>query len=68
MKTVKLIVIIALSLSLIILVIQNTETVESRFLWITVEMPVFTLLFLTAVVGLILGVVLTLFIQRNKKR
>lgn len=51
MKTAKLIAILVLTVVLGIVVIQNSAPVQTRFLFITVEMPQILLLLLTAGAG-----------------
>ena len=68
MNSVKLLVIILLSLSLILLIIQNSVPVQSRFLWITVEMPVFMLLFIAVVGGFLLGMIVTIFVNKSENK
>lgn len=52
----------------LIIFLQNTATVETRFLFITVEMPRAALLGLTFVLGLLVGLGLSLgaFKRKNK--
>ncbi len=65
MKTVKTVLILVLSFALVTAVAQNTAVVEARFLWMTTETPVVILLFLTSVGGFVLGLLVSLLIQRN---
>ncbi len=65
MKTVKTVLILVLSFALVTAVVQNTAVVEARFLWMTTETPVVILLFLTSVGGFVLGLLVSLLIQRN---
>ena len=55
MKRMKLIVAIAITVAAIIVVLQNTEAVETRLLFITVTMPRALLLLVTLMSGFILG-------------
>lgn len=67
MKKVKLGLILIISLGLVLLVVQNTTPVPARFLWFTAEIPAILLLFLTAAGGFVLGMLVTLLVQRHKK-
>ncbi len=59
-KTVKLIVVLILSLGLVLITAQNTDPFEAQFLWFRAEVPAILLLFLTAVGGFILGLLVAL--------
>lgn len=50
-----------------IVVLQNTEVVETKILFATVVMPRAVLLFTTFVSGLVLGIVLSFLRRRSKK-
>ncbi len=63
MKTVKLLSILVLAITLAVVVIQNTSPVQVRFLWLSGEMPAILLLFLTSAGGFILGLVVALAIR-----
>ena len=52
----KAVVIVILAILCLIVVLQNTEQVESRLLFATVKMPRAVLLFGTTLVGFVLGV------------
>jgi len=67
MRRVKLGLIIGLSLALILVVIQNTTSVQARFLWFSGEAPVIFLLVLTGAGGFILGL-LVAFLNLHEKR
>ena len=56
MSAVKAIVIVILAILCMIVVLQNTEQVESKLLFTTVTMPRAVLLFGTTLVGFVLGV------------
>ncbi|MFG0318045.1 MAG: LapA family protein [Planctomycetota bacterium JB042] len=49
--------VVAAAVILVVVVLQNTETVATRLLFVTVEMPRAALLGVTLLVGLALGVV-----------
>lgn len=61
MKTMKLIGILILTLAVGIVILQNRGPVQTRLLFITVEMPQILLLFLTAAGGFFLGILVALF-------
>ncbi len=67
MRKAKLALIMTLSLALVLVVVQNTTAVQGRFLWFAAEVPVILLLVLTAAGGFILGMLVAIFYQRNKK-
>lgn len=67
MRRAKLGLILGLSLALVLLVVQNTSPVRGRFLWYSAEVPAILLLVLTAAGGFILGLLVALFYQRDKK-
>jgi uncharacterized integral membrane protein len=63
METFRLIVILTLSLVIALAVAQNTAQFQAHFLWFTVEMPAILLLFLMAVGGFVLGLLVALFMR-----
>jgi uncharacterized integral membrane protein len=65
MKTFRLIVILTLSLVIALAVAQNTAQFQAHFLWFTIEMPAILLLFLTAVGGFVLGLLVALFMREG---
>ncbi len=56
MKRAKTIGILILSALLLIIVLQNTQTVELEILFMTLSMPRAFLLFVTACIGLVIGI------------
>jgi len=52
---------------LMIILLQNTAPVETNILFLSFIMPRAALLFLTALLGFLCGVVLTLIITRKSK-
>ena len=56
MKNTKHIGAIILSILAIIVIVQNTATVETHILWITISMPRAVLLALTFAVGVLSGI------------
>ncbi len=57
MKRVKLIVALVLAVLLIIIIFQNTETVETRILFFKIGMPRFLLLLVAMLIGFAIGLV-----------
>lgn len=68
MKSLKLIVILILSLAMVLLVLQNTTRIQAHFLWYTVEMPAVVLLFLMGAGGFVLGLLVTLLVRMGGER
>ncbi|MBW1751686.1 MAG: LapA family protein [Deltaproteobacteria bacterium] len=66
MKRAKMIGILVLALSVGIVVLQNTESVQTKILFFTFTMPRAVLLFLTALIGFIIGVLSFLHVGRKK--
>ncbi len=52
----------------IVIVLQNTESVETKLLFITVTMPRAVLLFTTTMVGFALGVLVALILSGKRKQ
>ncbi len=63
----KLIVALVLAVLTVIVVLQNTEAVQTKLLFITVTMPRVLLLFLMLVIGFILGIVASLSWSKKKQ-
>ena len=66
MKRIKIIGISVLILLIVIVVLQNTERVDTRLLFFTITMPRALLLAATAAIGFIIGLMSSLKISRNK--
>ncbi len=66
-QKVKLIIAVIASALLLILVVQNTEQVETRILLATITMPRALLLFLMALTGFIIGLLAAFSISKRKK-
>lgn len=66
MKHSKLILMGILAILLIIIIFQNTETVNTTILFMSIAMPRFILLFLVLLMGFAAGVIVTLTLNRNK--
>ena len=65
MKKVKLIVIIVISILAFIIFLQNTESVETRILFMRVAMPRAILLISTFLVGFVAGTITTSLLLRK---
>ena len=63
----KLIAALVLAVLGIIIVSQNTDTVDTRILFATVSMPRAVLLFITTAVGFVLGVLVALIVWGKRK-
>jgi uncharacterized integral membrane protein len=66
MERFKLISIAVLTLLGVIIVLQNTEPVETRLLFLTITMPRAVLLMGTTLIGFALGILVTLFFPRKQ--
>jgi len=64
---IKLILAVVLVVLTVIVVLQNTAPVETRILFMTLEMPRAALLALTLVIGMLAGSLLTLVAIRREK-
>lgn len=67
MKKLKLSIVLVLSLVLVLLVVQNTTSVQAHFLGFTAETSLVVLLFVTGAIGFIIGLVLG-FMLKNRGR
>ena len=68
MKNVKLAVLLTIVLTLVVVVVQNTAPVRTRFLWLTADVPAVLLLFLTAAGGFAAGILVALLMRKQTKR
>jgi uncharacterized integral membrane protein len=68
LNTLKVIAISAIALLAIVLVLQNTQSVETKLLFLTLTLPNAALLFGTLVLGFALGVLAAGHIVSNAKR
>ena len=66
MSKLKLLAIVVLAVLAVIVVLQNTQAVETRLLFATVTMPRAVLLLVTAVIGFALGVLVSLTVLKRK--
>jgi len=65
MKKAKIITIIVILLLALIVFLQNTQAVETRFLFLTVTMPRVLLLFVTFVLGFVGGLITASYVLRK---
>ncbi len=65
MKKVKLVAIIVISILAFIIFLQNTESVETKILFMNVAMPRAILLILTFIVGFVAGTITTSLLLRK---
>lgn len=68
MNTLKLVLALVLTLALGLLVLQNRQPVETRFLFFTVTMPQIMLLLLTTGGGFCLGLLVSLALKLKPGR
>jgi len=66
MERFKLVSIAVLIVLGIIIILQNTQPVETRILFMTITMPRAILLLVTTLIGFALGVLVSFFFQRKK--
>lgn len=67
MKHIKIILALMLCLGLLLLIVQNTAPMETRFLWFKAELPAIVLLLSTTVGGMLVGMILALRLTRSRK-
>ena len=68
MSRFKLIIAAVLTLLGLIVVLQNTDTVETKLLFITVEMPRAVLLLGTTTIGFLIGILVSLHFTKSGTR
>ncbi len=66
MKTWKLVIIFILVLLVLIIILQNTEPVETHLLFVSFQLPRALLLFLTTFIGFVIGVLVTIRVRRKQ--
>ncbi len=57
MKNIKIIGVVVLLALIVIIVLQNTESVETKILFMTITMPRAILLMATGVIGFLIGLI-----------
>jgi len=65
MKKAKIITIVVILLLALIVFLQNTQAVETKFLFLTVTMPRVLLLFVTFVLGFVGGLITASYVLRK---
>jgi uncharacterized integral membrane protein len=65
MKKAKVIGIIIISLLVVIIFLQNTQSAETKLLFVTMKMPIVILLRLTVLMGFIGGLVTASYVLRK---
>ncbi|MFH5884821.1 LapA family protein [Halalkalibaculum sp. DA3122] len=68
MKKTKVAIFVILTLVLVLLVVQNTASVQAHFLGFTAEMSLVVLLFLTGGIGFVSGLVLGFLLKSRRSR
>ena len=66
MRNLKLIGIAVLSLLALLIILQNTEQIQTKLLFMSIQMPLAFLLFLTALLGFLVGILVSLRTMRKK--
>lgn len=64
----KIVTAVILAILLIVVILQNTDLVETRLLFATVEMPRAAMLALAMLVGFVIGVLVVLSMGRRKSK
>lgn len=67
MKQAKIIAVLILAIVCLIIVLQNTATVETKILFISITMPRAVLLLVTTAIGFALGVLVSLILCKKQK-
>jgi len=65
MRKVKLIAIIVISILTIVILVQNTEPVQARVVFVTVQMSRALLMMLTFVLGFVVGILVPTYFLRK---
>ena len=68
MNTIKLITAAVLALMGLVIVLQNTDSVETKLLFVTLEMPRAVLLFGTTTIGFLIGILVSLHFTKGKQK
>jgi len=68
MKKIKHVVAIVLAVLGIVVILQNTESIETELLFLKLEMPLAILIFLGILIGFVLGVLVSLIFSAKRKR
>ncbi len=65
-KKVKLIFLLLLIVALFLVVVQNSAVVHARFLWLSADVPLVTLLLLTTAAGFLAGLLTVLIFKSGR--
>ena len=65
MKKFKIVAVVVISILVLIVVLQNTQSVETKLLFASITMPRALLLFLTFLCGFVAGAILTLKFSKD---
>ena len=68
MRKARWIATVVLAVLVVIMVLQNTEAVETRLLFATVTMPRAVLLLTTALIGFAMGILTALLMMRQRDK
>ena len=68
MAKLKLIVLLILSVLAIVLILQNTQAVETRLLFVTVTLPRAALLVMTLLLGFTCGILAAIAVSKKRKK
>ena len=68
MKKIKLIGSLTLLILFLVIIMQNTEVVDTNILFVTVSMPRAALLGITMLIGIIVGVGLAFFMGKDSSK
>ena len=67
MSKIKLVIVLALVVGTIVLVLQNTQAVETQLFFVTVTMPLAALIALTTLIGFAAGILVALRVGVKSK-
>ena len=65
-KKVKLVFLLLLMAAIFMVVVQNTAVVHARFLWLSADVPLVTLLLLTTAAGFLAGLLTVLIFKSGR--
>ena len=68
MKKFKITIIFIVSILLLLLIVQNTNKVQTNFLWFQGEISLILLLLITTIGGFIVGLLTSILNKRNKNK
>jgi len=68
MAKVKIVLAAVLAIVLFVVILQNTETVETRLLFVSIAMPRAALLFLMVLIGFVIGLLTAFGFSRRSKK